>query len=263
MLPSPISTPENIHPSLWRASQLARGIGETVDSGYAALSAELPGAGWPKGALTEILIEHQGTAELRLLQPALASLRQGHIIFLQAPFQPQIGGMAELGLNAAQLLWIRTHKPVDALWAAEHILRSGSCSALLYWQSQMKNEALRRLHLAAQSGRTLFCMIRPLAFAQTPSPAPLRLSLKTTRDGLQIDFIKRRGHQRDSPLHISLPVPLCITKQSTPTPLSATVSTVKLHETNASIENNSAQLLASASLAATRHRISATELVKG
>jgi hypothetical protein len=37
---------EEIHPSLWRASQLARGRGRVVETGYPALSAELLLAHW-------------------------------------------------------------------------------------------------------------------------------------------------------------------------------------------------------------------------
>jgi protein ImuA len=48
---------EEIHPSLWRASQLARGRGRVVDTGYPALSAELPGGGWPVGALVDLLVQ--------------------------------------------------------------------------------------------------------------------------------------------------------------------------------------------------------------
>lgn len=46
---------ESLHPSLWRGSQLARGGPRTVDTGYAALSVELPGGGWPVGGLVELL----------------------------------------------------------------------------------------------------------------------------------------------------------------------------------------------------------------
>lgn len=198
--------PETIHPSLWRASQLARATGDYVASGHAALSAELPGAGWPAGALTEILIQHRGTAELSLLQPALASLKQGHIIFLQAPYQPQALALAGLGLDLSQLLWIRCGKHADALWTAEQILRSASCAALLFWQSQVKTESLRRLHLAAQSGRTLFFMMRPPDYAQSSSPAPLRLRLTTAATGLQVELIKRRGAQQHAPVLIHLPL---------------------------------------------------------
>ncbi len=202
---SPQISPETIHPSLWRASQLARGVGEHVDCGYAALAAELPGAGWPTGAMTELLIQHPGTAELGLLQPALASLQQARIVLLQAPYQPQALALSALGLNLGQLLWIRCKKHLDALWAAEQILRSGSCGALLFWQNQVRTESLRRLHLAAQGGHTLFFMIRALDSVHSPSPAPLRIQVKTVAHGLEIDLIKRRGTPANAPLLITMP----------------------------------------------------------
>ncbi|NIE60692.1 recombinase RecA, partial [Burkholderia sp. Ap-955] len=54
MLASSIS-PESLHPSLWRGSQLARGGPRTIETGFAPLSAELPGGGWPVGGLVELL----------------------------------------------------------------------------------------------------------------------------------------------------------------------------------------------------------------
>jgi len=52
---------------------------------------------------------------------------------------------------------------------------------------------LRRLHLAAQHGDTLFFLFRPLAAAQDASPAPLRLSLRPAAGGIEVGFVKRRG----------------------------------------------------------------------
>jgi protein ImuA len=84
------------------------------------------------------------------------------------------------------------------------VLRSGCCGALLFWQQHVRGEALRRLHLAAQSGETLFWMLRPLSAAQDSSPAPLRLSLRPAPGGIDIGFVKRRGPQRDAPLFLPL-----------------------------------------------------------
>ncbi len=250
--------PETIHPSLWRASQLARGTGEYVASGHAALAAELPGAGWPGGALTEILIQHQGTAELSLLHAALASLKQGHIIFLQAPHPPQALALSELGLDLSRLLWIRCNKHADALWTAEQILRSGSCAALLFWQSQVKTESLRRLHLAAQSGRTLFFMMRPPEYAQSPSPAPLRLKLSAVVTGLQIEFIKRRGAQQHTPLLIRLPLLSSMYSHGN-TYLDQHIDHVDPQPIT--VTGNSTATLASRAHAATFHRRVSSELV--
>ena len=203
----PITAPEALHPSLWLASQLAQSTDRCVDTGYPALSAQLPGGGWPTGTLFELLLPQPGVGELRLLRPALAGItaRQRPVVLLQPPHTPQALALAALGIPPSQLIWVRnTGKSTDALWAAEQILRSGCCGALLLWQQHVRGEALRRLHLAAQSGDTLFCLLRPLAAAQDASPAPLRLSLRPAAGGMEIGFVKRRGPQREAPLFLPL-----------------------------------------------------------
>jgi protein ImuA len=199
-------SPETIHPSLWRASQLARGMNRCIDTGHTALSAELPGGGWPVGSLIELLLQQNGIGELRLLQPALCNLEQRRIVLLQPPYPPQTLAFAGLGLAPSQLLWIAPARNADALWAAEQILRTDSCGAVLCWQNQVRNESLRRLHLAAQGGSALFCMLRPLACAPDASPATLRLRVTPTAGGVHIGFAKRRGPQRDHPLFLALPL---------------------------------------------------------
>jgi protein ImuA len=204
-LSATLAAPEAVHPSLWRASQLAHSATRCVDTGFAALSAQLPGGGWPLGTLIDLLVQQHGIGELRLLRPALAGLGKRPIVLLQPPHAPQALALAALGLEPSQLIWIRSGaKSSDALWAAEQVLRSGCCGALLLWQSHARGETLRRLHLAAQSGETLFCMLRPLAAAQDSSPAPLRLSLKPAAGGIDIGFVKRRGPQRDAPLFLPM-----------------------------------------------------------
>ena len=202
--PDLIASPETLHPALWRASQLAQATTRCVDTGHAVLSAQLPGAGWPTGTLVDLLLQQPGIGELRLLRPALQRVAQRRIVLLQPPHAPQALALAALGLAPAHLLWLRSRRSSDALWAAEQVLRSGSCGALLMWQQHARGETLRRLHLAAQAGETLFFLLRPLAAAQDASPAPLRLSLRPAAGGIDIGFVKRRGPQRDAPLFLPL-----------------------------------------------------------
>ncbi|MBY0573167.1 MAG: translesion DNA synthesis-associated protein ImuA, partial [Undibacterium sp.] len=151
---------ENISPTLWRASQLARSMGEVIASGHGALSAQLPGGGWPKGCLTELLIQEAGSTELQLLRPALAALQSGRIALLHPPYSPQALALSAWGIDISRLLWLPCQQPQNAIWAAEQILKNGACSALLFWQDNIKSETLRRLHLAAQTGQTLFFLVR-------------------------------------------------------------------------------------------------------
>jgi protein ImuA len=199
-----LDSPEAVHPSLWRASQLAHSAARCVDTGFAALSTQLPGGGWPLGVLVELLVQQHGIGELRLLRPALAGLGKRPIVLVQPPHAPQALALAALGLEPSQLIWIRSgaKNEGDALWAAEQVLRSGCCGALLLWQNHARGETLRRLHLAAQSGDALFCMLRPLTAAQQASPAPLRLSITPAAGGIDIGFVKRKGPQRDAPLFL-------------------------------------------------------------
>jgi protein ImuA len=193
VVPTALAHPEHIHPSLWRAAQLARGEGRTVDTGYPPLSRELPGGGWPRGALVELLLQQSGIGELRLLAPALASLGQRPVALLQPPQEPSMHGLSYIGLRPETLLMIRARNTSDTLWSAEQVLKTGSCDALLIWQQHVRADSLRRLHLAARSGETLLFMFRPLASALDASPAELRLGLRPDPAGISVEIIKRKG----------------------------------------------------------------------
>ena len=70
----------------------------------------------------------------------------------------------------------------------------------------LQNESLRRLCLAAQAGETLFFMMRPLISAQDASPAALRLALRPSAGGIEVEFVKRRGPRRDERLFLPLQI---------------------------------------------------------
>ncbi|WP_144154589.1 translesion DNA synthesis-associated protein ImuA [Paraburkholderia sp. BCC1885] len=206
---------EEIHPSLWRASQLAKGRGHIVDTGYPVLSAELPGGGWPVGVLVDLLVQQPGVGEMRLLRPALGTLADRPVALVQPPHIPDGLGLGYIGLSLDRLLHIKTPNAADAFWSAEQILRAGSCGALILWADHAKSSSLRRLHLAAQMSETLFIMVRPLTTAQDSSPALLRLALRPAAEGLLVDIVKRRGPTRAEPLSISLqPTPVLFSRHA-------------------------------------------------
>lgn len=196
------------HPAVWRASQISQPDRPCLPTGHDSLSAELPGRGWPRGALIELLAPHAGVGEASLLQPALAALPgRGQVVLVQPPYRPNISCWAAWQLDPARLLWLRPQSMNDALWAADQVLKHGNCAALLCWLPMVRPEALRRLHGAAQATDTLFVVFRPLQAAHEASPAPLRLVLEPARDGLLLRFLKRRGPPRDVPLYLKLQSP--------------------------------------------------------
>ncbi|QGZ66947.1 translesion DNA synthesis-associated protein ImuA [Paraburkholderia acidisoli] len=211
----PLAKIEEIHRDLWLASQLASSAARTVASGHAMLDAELPGQGWPTGSLSEILVPQPGCGEVRLLKPALAATAARPVMLLQPPHPLQPAALSWWGLDPGNIRVLTPRSTADALWAAEQILRSGTVGALLFWQQQVRAEALRRLQLAAQRSETLFFLFRPMAAATTTSPAPLRVSLEATAGGLNVSFVKRRGPHRDEPVFVPLsPSPVLLNRNA-------------------------------------------------
>jgi protein ImuA len=195
---------------VWRAASLGRAEQPGLPSGHAALDALLPGGGWPRGALTELLQPQAGLAEWRLLAPALARQAQAPLLLINPPLQPHAPGLHALGLDPAQLVWLQPATPQQALWATEQAIRSQAAAALLAWLPQARPEQLRRLQAAAQGSAAPLFICRPAAAQAQSSPAPLRVLLQPGPQWqLQLRLIKRRGPAHEDWLRLeALPAAL-------------------------------------------------------
>lgn len=190
------------HSAIWRGDRCTPLSEDTIATGFPALDAALPGGGWPRGVLTEILPEQEGIGELRLLMPALARLADeaGRQAWIAPPHIPYAPALAAAGVQLDQMLVVNPHSPGDAWWAAEQALRSGACGAVLAWLSSPDERRLRRLQLAAEEGRGWGVLFRPGRAAQERSPAALRLRLEAASNGLAVHILKRRGSVLDKPV---------------------------------------------------------------
>ena len=205
--------PETLHPMLWLGHQLGRSAEQPVSSGFHALDAQLPGGGWPRKALTELLLPHPGVGEIRLLAPCLAALqRAGRLVMLfDPPAALAATALAALGLEVEQLLVINTRTRVvagsDSLWALEQALKSGHVGAVLAWlPPRLRVERLRRLQLAAHVHDGPAFVLREVAAAGRPTASPLRLALRPGgADLLELRLLKRRGPPLAAPLRLALP----------------------------------------------------------
>ena len=205
--------PESLHPSLWLGHQLGRHADAAVPSGFAPLDAQLPGGGWPRRALTELLLPHPGVGEIRLVGASLvAAQKAGRLVMLfDPPAHLSALALAQLGFDVEQLLIINTRTRViagsDSLWALEQALKSGHVGAVLAWlPPRLRAERLRRLQLAAHAHDGPAFVLREMNAAQRPTSAPLRLALRPDgADVLAVRVLKRRGPPLEAPLQLALP----------------------------------------------------------
>jgi hypothetical protein len=177
---------------VWRG-RAAHAPASDQTTGWSALDAALPSGGWPEASLTEILLPADGVGELRLVLPTLARCtRAGRTVVVVAPpYMPYAPGWEARGVVMSRVDIVNAD-PRDALWAAEQCLRSGSCAAVLAWPAHADDRALRRLQVAADTGKALAFVFRDRRHAGHASPAALRLELET-QPSLQVRVRKCRG----------------------------------------------------------------------
>jgi len=194
------------HPAIWRGDQYAKVAVASVPTGFAELDAQLPGGGWPRAALTELLANRQGSGELRLLAPALAHLSREEkwLVLVAPPHLPYAPGFEAQGVDLARLIVVRTRSNGESLWATERCLRAGTCAAVIAWPGPGSERSLRRLQLAAEEGKSFGVIFGPTRTAANASPAALRIQLGAGRGRLEVQILKRRGGGWAPPLSLEL-----------------------------------------------------------
>jgi len=188
------------NPRVWRGREAARNAAGLA-TGYAALDRHLPGGGWPRRALTEILVEHYGIGELELLMPALARLcsadplhaEPGWVAWVSPPLQPYPPALQHHGIDLSRMLIVRPRDDSEILWSAEQALSSGTCAAVLLWPGRLDDQASRRLQLAAERGHGWAVAFRPSSARGEPSAAALRIELEAGPAGARLHILKSRG----------------------------------------------------------------------
>jgi cell division inhibitor SulA len=198
------------HPAIWRGTSVAHA--EVLPTGFGVLDERLPGKGWPRSGLIEILVPHFGVGELSLLLPTLAALTRRPMarwcVWVAPPLEPFAPALAAHGIALERVLVVREPvadaastpgtagnyaKVAAGLWAFEQALGSGACDVVMAWMQHPRARDIRRLQLAAERGRALGVLFRPQQAARHSSHATLRLTLETTARGVRATLLKSRG----------------------------------------------------------------------
>ena len=163
-------------------------------TGHAALDAQLPAGGWPRGSLAELIARNPMTA-LPVMLPALQRLaRMRRRIAVIVPSSvPLARALIASGIDERQVVEIDA---ADAQWSAEQALRDGGFSGVITWLCQADYAQLRRLHVAADSSDSLAFALRPAsAISEFGTPAALRMSVHADENGNHLDILKCRGRR--------------------------------------------------------------------
>jgi len=197
-------------PGLWRGSEYPSSESGSTDlglsTGFPALDACLPWQGWPGDSLVEIITPQWGMGELQLVLPLLRRLsQQGRTsLWIAPPCSPYAPALLESGIDPA-CLYVVSAAPAEALWSIEKALQDPGCALVLGWPERLNSRQIRRLQLAATTGRTLGILFHHRPLRQ--SAAVLRLRVDATLQGLRVEVLKARGSYRQNSIAVTRGAP--------------------------------------------------------
>jgi protein ImuA len=210
---------ENLHAGVWHADTLSAAPVQVQPTGSSVLDAQLPGGGWPVGAMTEILQPEALHSEWRLLLPALSGAGTGPVVLVGSPLVPFAPALQAQGLAMSRLLRVAAQTHAERLWSAEQALRCAEVSAVLLWlpptraSASVRPDQLRRLQMAATEHHKLLFVMRADQALHDASPAVLRLRVVPLEagdaastlnpDALEVRVLKRRGPPLTHLLHLA------------------------------------------------------------
>ena len=190
---------------LWRACDLDKV--NSNSTGDKKLDNILPGGGWPKKGLVEVINQYHGIGELQLLIPLMLSvIKQGKwILWVCPPHIVYAPALQQAGIDTDQILVVNKAVPCkDALWSIERALRSNNCGLVLTWQTWLSVKVLRRLQLAAETGSTLGFIFKSRDNKYSPSRMRIRIKNITNFDEASITVIKAHDGSRAQSTNIKL-----------------------------------------------------------
>jgi len=167
-------------------------IDGATPSGYTAFDEKLQG-GFPNVGVVEVR-SPIGIGELRLLLPNIMQQAQDRLtVFIQPPGFINAEHMHKQGFNLDKILIVFPNSAKEALWASEQCLKSGACSAVLFWCQSLEVHHVRRFQVAAEAGNCVHFLLKDEKTNALSLPVPLTIQLSPHASGIEVSIPKRRG----------------------------------------------------------------------
>jgi hypothetical protein len=146
-----------------------------------------------------------GIGELRLFSHYLRhKQQQGTVVFVAPPAQLNAEFFVQEGLSLEKVLIVSSTKPNDAMWAVEQCLKSGCCSAVVYWGLVTEMTQIRRCMLAAEQQHASLIMLHDCTSLSLSQPISLKMRLAPTATGVELNIYKQKAGSPLAPFNVNL-----------------------------------------------------------
>ncbi|WP_348765327.1 translesion DNA synthesis-associated protein ImuA [uncultured Salinisphaera sp.] len=189
------------HETFWQRFGVHRATRQAelpaMATGSPTLDRQLPGGGYPIGAVTELLCNNAGLGELSLLLHGLARRMREQpkrqLAFIAPPPTLQAPALTQAGIDCARVPLVACRNESEKVWCVEQMARANAFAGFVVWADRLDTTALRRLQLAAEKAACPVFVYRHIRAAAERSPAALRLAITASGGGQRIEILKCRG----------------------------------------------------------------------
>jgi len=151
--------------------------GVRVSSGSVAMDRCLPGGGYAKGSMLELV--HGGMSHRRGLFCGMGLMGLGvriakewiadgrYLVILDRDRQFYAPGVAAMGVPLERLIVLQPSSESDAIWGMDQALRNSAVGAVVAWVHRLEDRVARRLQLATEQGGGLGVLLRDFHSSRT------------------------------------------------------------------------------------------------
>lgn len=170
---------EALREQLQRVETGRRPAAPSFSTGAAALDRILPGGGLHRGTLVEYLAEiGSGAVALALVAGRQACSEGGALVVVDRSRTFHPPAAANLGIELANVVFIRPRTRKDFLWALNQSLSCQGVGGVVCWPERLDSRTFRQLQLAAEGAGTVGLMIRPPSVRGKPAWSDLQLLIE-------------------------------------------------------------------------------------
>ena len=156
---------------------------DRISSGCAAMDRCLPGGGYARGSMLELLRSHSGSGITSIaLMIARQAIEEGKYLVLVDPqrqFYPP--ALKSLGIPMERVIALQPTNHADSIWGLAQVLRCNAVGAVIAEVGTLEDRVARKLQLAAEQGGGLGVFIRDARAARAqPSWADVQWLVRTS-----------------------------------------------------------------------------------
>jgi protein ImuA len=156
---------------------------ERIASGCAAMDRCLPGGGYARGSMLELLRSHSGSGitSIALMIARQAILEGKYLVLVDPQRQFYPPALKSLGIPMERVIALQPTNHADSIWGLAQVLRCSAVGAVIAEVGTLEDRVARKLQLAAEQGGGLGIFIRDARAARAqPSWADVQWSVRSS-----------------------------------------------------------------------------------